>query len=118
MRGVLRPNRAVRTLLLTREHVAAFTIDQSTGEFHALAPGPSTVWALLDDPQTVDTLTSDLADALGVRETEAAAIVEEALPTLWELGLLTTGTEGAGLPTGIDLRRDEPITVLHRGPDP
>lgn len=118
----IRSHPAVRTLLLTRGQLSAWLLDERTAATQQLNTSAAAVWALLEEPITVEGLVRDLAETFDIDAQTASETVTLAVDSFRAADLIVEeGSSGDG-PHG-----EEPASgsegsveapVLTRAPDP
>jgi hypothetical protein len=121
----VRSHPAVRTLLLTRGELSAWLLDERTGLGQQLNTSAAAVWALMEEPVTVEQLTADLAATFGVDDAIARTTVAGAIEMFLGADLVVRDDVEVGDddgdrvddgPVGDDDRC--PVPALTRAPDP
>ncbi len=104
----VRGHPAVRTLLLTRGELSAWLLDERTGTSQKLNTAAAAVWALMEEPLTVDELVADLAETFGLDGATASETVAKAIETFQEADLVVDdGDEATAAEVGDAAAPDE-----------
>ncbi|MEX2627753.1 MAG: PqqD family protein [Ilumatobacteraceae bacterium] len=131
----IRSHPAVRTLLLTRGELSAWLLDERTESTQQLNTSAAAVWALLEEPITVEGLVRDLAETFEIDAETASETVTLAVDSLHEADLIVEEhPSGDGRPVEEHPSADEPsgdersgdaagesdtaVPALTRAPDP
>lgn len=124
---VVRSHPAVRTLLLTQGELSAWLLDERTGGTQQLNTSAAAVWALLEDPSTLDALVSDFVTTFDADRSTAEELVAAAVEAFDEADLLADDSTDhdaaaddstADTPTAGDAGADDEPQNLTRAPDP
>lgn len=92
----VRSHPEIRTLLLTSEELTAWLLDERTGGVRQLNQAAAAVWALIEEPVTLATLSADLADTFELESSLADEVVGAAVDALRAEDLLElTDADGA-----------------------
>lgn len=120
----IRSHPDVRTLLLTRGELSAWVLDERTGASQQLNTSAAAVWALMEEPITVDGLTADLAETFGIDDATASQTVADAIEMFREAEFVVDDdvddhdADDVDTDGGTVTDPSDPPPALTRAPDP